>query len=142
MSRMCLLIEYQWTEHLKGFVCVTSPIKVTHCVLQPKLSDLLAMTLSKNLSGSKCQTVPLICNVLYCSLGLCVSWESGHAGPTVLSDLGSHKPILGIACSQSLMKNRCLRKNFGLSYSIIIYWTWRFISVFVFLQLVYMPLKY
>lgn len=53
---------------------------------------------------------------LYCSLGFFLSWEGGHAAPEVLGD---PKTIIGIDCSQSLMKNRRLGKNCDLFYSVV-----------------------
>ena len=44
-------------------VCVTNAVEVAHCVLQPKVRDLPAMTFT-NLSGPECRNVPLICNVV------------------------------------------------------------------------------
>lgn len=99
-------------------VCVTVPIKVTHCVLQPKLSDLSVMNFT-NLSGYECQNVPLICNVSYCSLGFFLSWERGHTDPAVLSEPSNPKIVIGNHCSQSVMKNRCLGGNCGLFFSVI-----------------------
>lgn len=105
-----------------GEVCLCYyPQKRLHIViLQPKLGDLLDMTLT-NFSGYQCQNESSICNILYCSLGLFVSWEKGHAGPAVLDNLSNPETVIGIICSQSVIKNRYLGEICGLFYSIYTY---------------------
>lgn len=90
------------------FVYVALLIKVTHYYAVAKTEWSPGQGLNKSLGSwvSVCTFDPK-CFIFFSGF---VSWEGGYAGPVVPSDLSNPETVIGVVCSQSIIKKRCLGK--------------------------------